>query len=250
MSSEVTTSRRTYQKVTRLVDVACQCENGVKPPHSKALSLATTPKTDRELKRAQMPTFSHVIKVLPELQVTRLDLERLFGRNAPLHVDLGCGDGSFLCEMAHQFPKKNFLGIERLTKRVEKVRRKAEKIENVRVLRADTLFVVLYLLPESSVETFYLLFPDPWPKRRHQFRRIFTLDFLGAIAVALEQNGVLCIATDQRDYFHQIERVSRAQLQFQVVPHAVLPATKFERKFREQGVPIYRLTLRKTSPVR
>src|SRR6516162_6544586 len=152
-----------------------------------------------------MSTFSCVIELLPELQVARLDLVELFGRNAPLHVDLGCGDGSFLCEMAKQFPKINFLGVERLTKRVEKVRRKAEKLENVRVLRADTLFAVRYLLPESSVETFYLLFPDPWPKRRHQFRRIFTRDFLDVIAVAIEQFGVLRVATDQLDYFHQIE---------------------------------------------
>src|ERR1700746_2385731 len=113
-----------------------------------------------------MPTFSHVIELVPESQVARLDLMRLFGRSAPLQVDLGCGDGSFLCEIARQFPKKNFLGIERLTKRVEKVRLKAEKIENVRVLRADTLFAVRYLLPQSSVEAFYLLFPDPCPKRR------------------------------------------------------------------------------------
>ena len=198
--------------------------------------------------------FPYVIKLAPELQVARLDVAEFFGRSAPLHVDLGCGDGSFLCEMAQQFPKRNFLGIERLTKRVEKVRRKAEQIENVRVLRADTLFAVRYLLPASSVETFYLLFPDPWPKRRHQFRRIFTRDFLEAIAIALEKNGVLRIATDQVDYFHQIERASRAHLQFQVVPrspdNAVLPVTGFERKFREQNAPIYRLTLRKTSPVR
>jgi tRNA (guanine-N7-)-methyltransferase len=195
-----------------------------------------------------------VIELLPESQVARVDLVQLFGRNAPVHVDLGCGDGSFLCEMAQQFPKSNFLGIERLTKRVKKVRRKAEKIENVRVLRADTLFAVRYLLPESSVETFYLLFPDPWPKRRHQFRRIFTRDFLDAIAAALEKHGVLRVATDHLDYFFQIERLSRAHLQFQVVPQlsndAVLPVTRFERTFRGQGVPIYRLTLRKTSPVR
>jgi tRNA (guanine-N7-)-methyltransferase len=156
--------------------------------------------------------------------------------------------------MAQQFPKRNFLGIERLTKRVEKVRRKAEKIENVRVLRADTLFAVRYLLPKNSVETFYLLFPDPWPKRRHQFRRTFTRDFLDAVADALEKKGVLRIATDQFDYFYQIERLSRAHLHFQVVPpspdDAVLPVTKFEKKFRDQGAPIYRLTLRKTSPVR
>jgi tRNA (guanine-N7-)-methyltransferase len=198
--------------------------------------------------------FLYVIELGPEMQVARLDVAELFGCSAPLHVDLGCGDGSFLCEMARQFPKKNFLGIERLTKRVEKVRCKAEKIENVRVLRADTLFAVRYLLPKNSVETFYLLFSDPWPKRRHQFRRTFTRDFLDAVADALEKDGVLRVATDQLDYFHQIERLSRADLQFQAVAlspdDAVLPVTKFERKFREQDVPIYRLTLRKTSPVR
>ena len=201
-----------------------------------------------------MPTFSAVIEPVPELQVARLNVAELFGRSAPLHVDLGCGDGSFLCAMAQQFPKTNFLGIERLTKRVEKVRRKADKTENVRVLRADTLFAVRYLLPESSVETFYLLFPDPWPKRRHQFRRIFTRDFLDAIAVALERHGVLRVMTDQPDYFHQIERLSRAHVQFQTMPQSpedfVFPVTKFERKFRDRGVPIYRLTLRKVSPVR
>jgi tRNA (guanine-N7-)-methyltransferase len=153
--------------------------------------------------------------------------------------------------MAQQFPNRNFLGIERLTKRVEKVRRKAEKIENVRVLRADTLFAVRYLLPKHSVETFYLLFPDPWPKRRHQSRRIFTRDFLDAIAVALEQHGVLRVVTDQFDYFHQIERLSRAHRDFEGLDDTdILPLSKFERKFREQGAPIYRLTLRKTSPVK
>ena len=201
-----------------------------------------------------MPTFSPVVELSPELQIARLDLVQLFGRSAPLHVDLGCGDGSFVCEMAQQLSNSNFLGIERLTKRVEKVRRKAEKIENVRVLRADTLFAVRDLLPESSVGTFYLLFPDPWPKRRHQLRRVFTRDFLDAMAVALEQEGIVRVATDQLDYFHQIERLSCAHLQFQVVPaspdESVLPLTKFERKFRDRGAPIYRLTLRKTSPVR
>jgi tRNA (guanine-N7-)-methyltransferase len=155
--------------------------------------------------------------------------------------------------MAQQFPKRNFLGIERLTKRVEKVRRKAEKIENMRVLRADTLFAVRNLLPECSVEAFYLLFPDPWPKRRHQFRRIFTPGFLDAVAVALQQQGVLRVATDQIDYFHQIERLSHVHRQLNAVSESpddpVFPVTKFERKFRDQGAPIYRLTLRKTSPV-
>jgi tRNA (guanine-N7-)-methyltransferase len=200
----------------------------------------------------QEATFFPVIEQLAELQARGLDLVRLFGRSAPLQVDLGCGDGSFLCDLARQSPDKNFLGIERLTKRVEKVRRKAEMIENLRVLGMDSLFAVRYLLPENSVETFYLLFPDPWPKRRHQQRRIFTDDFLDAIATALQQKGVFHIATDQLDYFCHIERVSRAHSRFQAVgfDDAVLPSTKFERRFREQGVLIYRLTLRKTSPVK
>jgi tRNA (guanine-N7-)-methyltransferase len=196
--------------------------------------------------------FFHVLELVPELQVARLDFVRLFGRNASLQVDLGCGDGSFLCELAQQFPEKNFLGIDRLTKRVEKVRRKAG--DNVRVLAADTLFTVRYLLPENSVETFYLLFPDPWPKRRHQERRIFTCEFLDAIAGALEQNGALHVATDQVDYFRQMDRLSHDHSQFEIVPSSpndmVFPLTKFERGFQQQGVPIYRLTLRKISPVK
>lgn len=198
-------------------------------------------------------TFFRVIELVPELHVACLDLGQLFGRDAPLQVDLGCGDGSFLCELAEQFPEKNFLGIERLTRRVEKVRRKAGRgIDNVRVLGTDTLFAVRYLLPTNSVEAFYLLFPDPWPKRRHQQRRIFTGEFLDAIAAALEQSGVLRVATDQLDYFHQIQGLSRTHPEFEVVDldGVVLPLTKFERKFREQHLPIYRLTLRKTSPVK
>jgi tRNA (guanine-N7-)-methyltransferase len=211
--------------------------------------------TSREFTRASGRRRANLTScAVSELPLACLDVAELFGRNALLHVDLGSGDGSFLCEMAQQFPEINFLGIERLTKRVEKVRRKAKGIGNVRVLRGDTLFAVRYLLPESSVETFYLLFPDPWPKRRHQFRRIFTRDFLDAIAFALKPHGVMRVATDQLDYFDQIERLSRAHLQFQVVPwspdDAVLPVSRFERKFRDQGTPVYRLTLRKTSPVR
>jgi len=195
-----------------------------------------------------------VIEPLPKPDVVSLDVAQLFGRAAPLQVDLGCGDGSFLCDLARQFPHKNFLGIERLTKRVEKVRRKAQMIGNLRVLSTDTLFAVRYLLPENSAEAFYLLFPDPWPKRRHQQRRIFTHDFLDAIAMALEENGILHIATDQFDYFQHIEGLSRADSRFEAVPQprhkADLPSTKFERQFHEKGLPIYRLTLRKTSPVK
>ena len=194
----------------------------------------------------------------------RLDLAKIFGRSAPLHVDLGCGDGSFLCQVAQRHREENFLGTERLVGRVAKVRRKAGALENVRVLNVESSYAVRYLLPEGSVETFYLLFPDPWPKRRHHRRRIVTAEFLDSIHRALANHGLLHIATDQLDYFEKIKRLARvtsldptAELDglkpssFEMVAHNLdLPASKFERRFREQGAPIYRLALRKISPVR
>jgi tRNA (guanine-N7-)-methyltransferase len=193
-----------------------------------------------------------MIGLISELPVAPLDPAKLFGREAPLHVDLGCGDGSFLCELALQLPEKNFLGIERLKRRVEKARRKYETINNVCVLRAEISRALRYLFPENSVETFYLLFPDPWPKRRHQRRRIFTRDFLDCVAAALQKGGLLRVTTDQLDYFQQIEGLGRAHTEFEIVDvdEVPLPSTKFERRFCEKGALIYRLTLRKVSPVR
>src|SRR5881392_3570538 len=76
-----------------------------------------------------------------------LDLEKIFGRKAPLHVDLGCGDGSFLCALAQRLPARNFLGIERLTGRIRSSARKVAKLENVRLLQIESSYAVRYLLP-------------------------------------------------------------------------------------------------------
>ena len=197
-----------------------------------------------------------MIALVPETYVAPLDLLAIFGRVAPLQVDLGCGDGSFLCELAHLHQDKNFLGIERLVGRVAKACRKASPLDNVRVLNVESSYAVGYLLPEASVETFYLLFPDPWPKRRHQRRRIVRLDFLDSIRRALEDGGSLRIATDQLDYFEKIRVLAENYSGFTIVDPNVdsdrndLPLTKFERRFSALGAPIYRLALRKISPVR
>jgi len=204
-----------------------------------------------------------VIELIPETYVAPLDLLAIFGCIAPLHVDLGCGNGSFLCELAQRHPDRNFLGTEKLVGRVAKTCRKAASLENVRVLNVESSYAVRYLLPETSVETFYLLFPDPWPKRRHHRRRIVTTDFLDSIHRALAAGGVLRIATDQLDYFEKIRCVSQNHSGFAMVdPNASpvedspwraltdLPLSKFEKKFSALRAPIYRLALRKISPVR
>jgi len=181
----------------------------------------------------------------------RLDIEKIFGRKVPLHVDLGCGDGSFLCALAQRTPDKNFLGIERLLNRVRASSRKAATLANVRLLRIESSYAVSYLLAAESVERFYLLFPDPWPKRRHHPRRIVTPEFLGSIHAALQKNGSIYIATDDVDYFGKIKEVAESDPGFAIDDADVdLPQSKFGRIFREKGAPVQSLELRKVSPVK
>ena len=197
-----------------------------------------------------------MIELVPETYVAPFDLIAIFGRIAPLDVDLGCGNGDLLCELARRHPERNFLGIDKLAGRVMKACRKAGALDNVRILKVESSYAVRYLLPESSVENFYLLFPDPWPKRRHHRRRIVSHDFLDSIHRALEPRGTIHLATDDVHYFEQMQRVASSSHKFECIMHSSfredvdLPVTKFERRFREQGAPIYRLALRKTSPVR
>jgi tRNA (guanine-N7-)-methyltransferase len=181
----------------------------------------------------------------------QLDLEKIFGRRAPLHVDLGCGDGSFLCALGQRLPEKNFLGIERLLGRIRSSARKAANLGNVRLLQMESSYAVRYLLPAGSVETFYLLFPDPWPKRRHHRRRIVTPDFLNSVHTALMKNGIIYIATDHFDYFRKIKGIARSTLGFAIVEVDVeLPPSGFELIFRHKGAPIHSVALRKVSPVK
>lgn len=192
-----------------------------------------------------------MIELVPETLFAPLDLLAIFGHQAPLQVDLGCGDGSFLCELASQNPHRNFLGVEKLAGRVAKACRKSAHLTNVRVLNVESGYAVRYLVPEASVETFYLLFPDPWPKRRHHRRRIVTNDFLDSVHRALGDNGILRIATDQSDYFQEIQQLTRRHSGFTTMDPdgADLPLTKFQKRFIALGAPIHRLALRKISPV-
>ena len=192
-----------------------------------------------------------MVELIPESYVAPIDLEKAFARNAPLDVDLGCGDGTFLLAMAARHPERSFLGIERMRSRVETVCRKAVKFDNVRVLHLESAYAVRYLLPPNSIRTFYLLFPDPWPKRRHHGRRIATSEFLDAIHRALEPSGAIHVATDDRNYFGQIDQLAKNDPRFGRVDNAgnELPETRFQKRFRERRMPIYRLALRKVSPV-
>ena len=190
------------------------------------------------------------VELVPANYFAPLDLATVFPRSAPLEVDLGCGDGSFLLAMAEKFPERNFLGVERMLGRVRSAcgRAARQALSNVRVLRVETSYAVEYLLPPGSTAVTHLLFPDPWPKKRHQRRRIVTKDFLAAVHRLLAPDGCFRIATDQADYFEAIRQLTAGST-FVEAPaerEEAFPLTTFEKRFRADGAPIYRLVLRKT----
>jgi tRNA (guanine-N7-)-methyltransferase len=196
-------------------------------------------------------TLATAVEIIPSNYFALLDLEAIYGRNAPIEVDLGCGDGSFLVEVAAANPARDFLGIERLPGRIRSAQRKITErgLTNARVLLVETSYAVEKMLPASSVTQFYLMFPDPWPKRRHWGRRVVTKDFFASIHRALAPQGVLRIATDQVAYFREIERLAGKATQFVVSldPEPPPARSTFEKRFSQSE--IYRLRLLKVSDV-
>lgn len=123
------------------------------------------------------------------------------------------------------------------------------ELTNARVLRVETSYAIQQMLPPGSVTLFHLMFPDPWPKRRHWRRRIVTEDFLTSVHHALASGGLLRIVTDQIDYFREIERVVAQSPQFVINsdPEPRRAPSTFEKRFSQSE--IYRLVLRKVSDV-
>lgn len=150
-------------------------------------------------------------------------------------------------------PGKDFLGIERLPGRVRATCQKIERrgLTNARVLQFEISYAVEQLLPANSVTTFHLMFPDPWPKRRHARRRLVNRDFVASLHRALVIGGTVRIATDETEYFHQISRLVADSSLFVIRPGTVeaIAMSKFEKQFTQKGVKIHRLELRKVSPV-
>lgn len=197
------------------------------------------------------PTIASETELVPANCFQPLDLLPIFGRVAPLEVDLGCGDGSFLVARAVENRVHDFLGIERLLGRVRTACRKIERagLTNARVLRFEITYAVEHLLPDESVAALHIMFPDPWPKRRHAGRRLLTAGFLASMHRALQPDGTVLIATDDSEYFRQISQLAAQSPQFAIAAGPSPPPTpsRFEKRFTDRGVPIHRLALRKVS---
>ena len=148
---------------------------------------------------------------LPILHFARMswpvDWAKLFGREAPLLIDLGFGGGDSLVSLAQENPGANVLGIEIS---LPSLRRGARKLQNgglsgARVLQGDSFTSLWLLFQPQSISSVTINFPDPWPKVRHEHRRVINPSFLELLASRMLPNAPLEIATDHEAYQQAIE---------------------------------------------
>jgi tRNA (guanine-N7-)-methyltransferase len=180
------------------------------------------------------------------LEVTNgeLNVEQVFGRKAPLVVEIGFGMGTSLVAMAKAAPDKNFIGIEvhppgigNLLKLIEQ-----EQLTNVRVYQADAKVVLEQCIANGSLDCVQIFFPDPWHKKRHHKRRLIQKEFVEELKPKLANGGVLHLATDWEPYALQMMDVLSAFADLhnrcgagQYCADHQRPLTKFEQRGQKLG---------------
>ena len=184
-------------------------------------------------------------RVLIEDPCQRLDWRTLFGNEHPVELDLGAGDGGFALAYAQLHSDINLFAVERLLGRVRKIEKRAarSKLANLRVLRLELAYTVRYLLPPGSISVAHIMFPDPWPKRRHWPRRLMQPEFVCNLAAALKPGGELRFTTDHEHYFETARQAVTEAKVLEPVPEwnwADDPKTDFQRTFDAEGRATYR----------
>ncbi len=178
-----------------------------------------------------------------------LDPESLFGRKAPLVLEIGSGMGETTAAIAAASPQTDFLAVEVHSPGVGSLLRLIEKLglRNLRVIRHDAVEVLEHMIADGSLAAIHLFFPDPWPKKRHHKRRLVQPGFARLAARKLAPGGILHAATDWADYAAQIEAVlsGNPDLEKFSAPAASRPVTKFERRGAGPGHEVRDLLFRR-----
>lgn len=192
----------------------------------------------------------HALEVLwPRYGITSgggvIDAAEVFGRAAPVTLEIGFGNGESLAAQAEHQPERDFIGIEVHRPGVGHLLVEIQRrgLTNVRVCNEDAVEVLEQRVPPASLDAVQIFFPDPWHKKRHHKRRLIQPAFVRLIASRLRPGGMLHLATDWDDYAAQMQAVLREEADLfepdgpQPVPErpAHRPATRFERRGEHLG---------------
>jgi len=168
----------------------------------------------------------------------KLDFSGIFGNCAGVTLEIGFGSGLATAEIAQANPGKNYLGVEVHRPGIGKLLWEIEKrsLDNIRIVEYDAATVTEKMIPACSLDAVHVFFPDPWPKKRHQKRRLIQKPFTLALAECLKPGGYLYMVTDWEDYalcaldsLSSCPSLKNAYDDF-AVPQSWRPITKFEKK--------------------
>jgi len=185
-----------------------------------------------------------------------VDLPDVFGRHAPLTLEIGFGNGDALLAMAQASPHEDFIGIEVHRPGVGHLLLALERqgLQNVRIFTADAVQVLHTALPDDCLDRVLLYFPDPWRKPRHHKRRLVQPGFIELLARKLQRGGILHMATDWQDYARHMLAVTEAAGLFRNCAGAgrysarpdYRPVTKFEQRGHHLGHTVRDLVFERT----
>ena len=169
-----------------------------------------------------------------------LDLAAMFARNAPRILEIGCGMGETTVAIAAAHPQQDYIGIEVHTPGVGSLLKQIDELNlsNVRVIQHDAVAVLEMMMPPSSLDGMHIFFPDPWPKKRQQKRRLIQPAFVALAASRLKSGAYLHAATDWQEYAEQILNVLSAEptLANTAAGYAERPAWRPQTKFETRGL--------------
>ncbi len=184
-----------------------------------------------------------------------LDTDALFGRSAPVEIEVGCGKGLFLATAAAADPAANYLGIEILAKyaRFTAARLATQVLPNAKIVHGDAGHFFRSWLADASVRAVHVYFPDPWWKARHKKRRVMNGQFVQNVQRVLLPGGKLHFWTDVAEYFEaSLEMIASATGLEGPHPVSESPAshdldyrTHFERRVRLHEEAVYRAEFEK-----
>ena len=170
----------------------------------------------------------------------RLDLEKLFGRNAPKILEIGFGMGESTAVIAAAQPENDYLGIEVHTPGVGNLLKliDAQALTNVRIIQHDAVEVLRHMIAPGTLDGIHIFFPDPWPKNRHHKRRLIQAPLVSVLTEKLKPGGYLHAATDWHEYAEQILAVFAATpaLKNTAADYAPRPEYRPRTKFEARGL--------------